>query len=975
MRQFCKPQRLAALIFTFLVGLWPICALAQQFEAVDEPVGARYSLGLTLWHMGHNAGYIERFHRFLAQRGQSPQSLLPAAALNPPREMQQILIEPELLDAMQRGGWKSEGEYLTNLAEKDSGVPATLPIHIERAGLFRLWISYYNWPDGIALSSLKIYRAGREDDAPLVSDEIYNAPQPQEGPAWKDLIVDFTPGDYVVKIGNLRPQWQAGEKLKAAPLRCPRRIDCAYITEELWAAPPTPQQRALLRASPPDSAARWTTNVLLPAEQQETWRWWQLRPLSWEERGQSRLFAFSREFWREQVDALAANGEGNLRDYRQDARQIIFDDVWNLIANPVVLRRRIAELKKSVGAARNEAANESATYILQAGDFQRLAGSWQRYGHSLRAGYGNFSGTAGTDLRVERPGRYQVWVRFANRRDLYAPWRATIQTPAQRLSFDHDKSNYDNEWQRIGALIIAGPTNVNFEIAPLPYQAPATFRTIHEFLLTTQEDFVPVGEAHPPMSRADYQAHARGAGATAADRYLAWFCDDFYRAPLSHDAWDSQNWPNRAVSGKSVIMPGETQVSVPIGLRNLTESPLTLSVGAQGLNGAGGSFPGKVSWRVVGFVPYAVSAKTSTGTSLLEWSPFALLRRPGVTIPPLNVAGIWLTVDSRGVLPGQYTARVNLSSADGAKRTLTFEVRVSSVRPTPRQPILAGGYTQPPAGEVYARDYDEHGLNIWYSPLSKAEMQRRGIRLLMLSVNDTAREAMSTRIQNLRQMGLSYDDFVFTVRDEPKGGTPELLKNYLDTAQAIRQADPRARISFNPGEAATLATFQLLDPLCDFWMPYVLHLSYPPKEAATKRAIYSAKPWMWYSTPCYQDKSPQHPAAMFDQFRAVAAQPANCRGSAFFAFYYPFRDAWDTANEYLPDASVHILPSRFGPVATIGWEAIREGITSANLAQMVKERSGNRPDAALQHLMTQGSTAELLQWLEINDKGAPVFQP
>ena len=76
MRQFCKIQRLAALIVTFLACVRPICALAQQFEPVDEPVGARYSLGLTLWHMGHNPGYIERFHRFLAQRGQSPQSLL-----------------------------------------------------------------------------------------------------------------------------------------------------------------------------------------------------------------------------------------------------------------------------------------------------------------------------------------------------------------------------------------------------------------------------------------------------------------------------------------------------------------------------------------------------------------------------------------------------------------------------------------------------------------------------------------------------------------------------------------------------------------------------------------------------------------------------------------------------------------------------------------------------------------------------------
>ncbi|NLC58354.1 MAG: hypothetical protein GX774_16090, partial [Armatimonadetes bacterium] len=35
---------------------------SQPAPVVDEPLGARYSLGLTLWHLGHQAERIRQFH-------------------------------------------------------------------------------------------------------------------------------------------------------------------------------------------------------------------------------------------------------------------------------------------------------------------------------------------------------------------------------------------------------------------------------------------------------------------------------------------------------------------------------------------------------------------------------------------------------------------------------------------------------------------------------------------------------------------------------------------------------------------------------------------------------------------------------------------------------------------------------------------------------------------------------------------------
>lgn len=89
--------------------------------------------------------------------------------------------------------------------------------------------------------------------------------------------------------------------------------------------------------------------------------------------------------------------------------------------------------------------------------------------------------------------------------------------------------------------------------------------------------------------------------------------------------------------------------------------------------------------------------------------------------------------------------------------------------------------------------------------------------------------------------------------------------------------------------------------------------------------------------------------------------PGDVRGTSFFAYNYPFRDHWDTAYEWLPDAGVSVLPSRNGPVSTRNWEAVREGIQHANLAQMVKENLATSPDKSA--LIASGLVPQLLTWL------------
>mgnify|MGYP001412086565 FL=1 len=102
---------------------------------------------------------------------------------------------------------------------------------------------------------------------------------------------------------------------------------------------------------------------------------------------------------------------------------------------------------------------------------------------------------------------------------------------------------------------------------------------------------------------------------------------------------------------------------------------------------------------------------------------------------------------------------------------------------------------------------------------------------------------------------------------------------------------------------------------------------------------------------------------IYGQIRSVLSKPADCRGTAFFAPYYPWRDPWDTAHEHIKDVSVFVLPSRHGPVATPAWEATLEAVHHANLARMVREQAKEGDDEA-KKVWESGGIERVVEWLE-----------
>jgi hypothetical protein len=532
-------------------------------------------------------------------------------------------------------------------------------------------------------------------------------------------------------------------------------------------------------------------------------------------------------------------------------------------------------------------------------------------------------------------------------------------------------------WKKVGTLNLTQPGEIDIKISLLPAISPKTYRYVDNVFITTDPDYQPRGFVRPPLSREQYMAQAQRLGARESDGYLL-------RAAQGVQAAGMEWWPretdedgikaNPTRSADAVIaasqqltMAQEMVQPLQVRLRSLSDDPVRIQVDAGALKRNGQEYSGHINWRVIGFAP----GSDSRG----NWTPWALLRRSGVTVPPLNTAQLWVDVDTRGLPPGDYAGNVTLrgQTTKGQKlpdQVIPLKVHVAPFEIAPRQPVLVDGWagaseTDPYIGsEEYIQFAASHGVNVWMNLMPKAEMQRLGIRALHVALWRGNEQQIAKRIAEIKGLGLDYQDWMFSIMDEPSGTTPEALKAQIALASLVHKVDPKVNVSFNPGEAAKLATFQILDPYTDIWLPYAMHLSFA-QDLKAKWAIFSAKPWMWYTTPCYQDKSPVIANTLYTQIRKVPSMPGQCIGTAFFAYYYPWRDPWDARYEHIKDVSAMMLPGRSGPISMPASEAIRAGSQAANLALMVKERAAGGDETA-KELIKEGSTTQLITWLEHN---------
>jgi len=939
-------------------------------QVVDEPLGARYSLGMTMWHMGHNPEMIVKFHSWLKQSGKKPENLLSSSMLKAPPSLLRILIEPELLGDENLGGWKVKGDYITSGAT-DAGPTVSIPVSLPKTGLYRFWLLYDARTNYRAVTFIRFYKKGQEAAGPLFQpDEFYDIPPEKDGPVWKNMLVELPEGELIVKLGHVTRWWHGKGGYDT------RRVDCFYITEEIWADPPDPQFIKTVMKSGKQPSVQYTESIPFNRDDYEKWKWWQIRPVSWEDAGkQPELFNLSKKFWESVISELSNKtyDEKNLPDYREPERQVVFNEIWNMVSNPVRAKRQIETLQADISrkvlpyhyvwhdvASNIEGLKPDGNYK---GTKYESYENWYGSPGCLMAGWGNPRGTVSTYVDVAEPGKYYCWILSSSTNLSYtAPYFCKAYVDGEEQFVYHHQGKIPSIWMKMGEIDVKKPGKVRFDFILDNSGSGGTYRRIYTLFLVDDPDYVPQGTIRPPWTIQMYRERAKKTGAKETDKLAVWIQQNPYRR-LSQEVWAEKisagdSWPYEILSGnkriKEFYMAKDMVKSVSLGIRNLTDEPLKLDISVEPLKSGLKSFPESIQWRVQAFIPY--------GADRQRWTPFFLLRRPYLYVPPLNVAGIWITVSTKGLPGGNYSGRVKISGKNVESYEIVLNVRVSDLKINPQNPVLVDGWTKPHEGEKYLRDFVEHGMNVWPGEMTKEDMKKYGIKLLRLSAPapDRAREF----VERIKKLGLDYEDFFVGVLDEPCGKIETELMPFIQRAKAIKEVDQNVRISFNPGEAATLATFQILAPYCDFWVPYSLHVFSPYYDNPKKKEIYLKKPWMWYTTPCLWDKTAREPG-----IRTVPSQPGNCVGVAFFALNYPWRDQWDTAYEHINDAStMGSVMSRYGPVPTIIWEEIREAAQTANLAMMVREKLGVKlfdevKEPEIQRLIKEGTDEELIKWL------------
>lgn len=226
----------------------------------------------------------------------------------------------------------------------------------------------------------------------------------------------------------------------------------------------------------------------------------------------------------------------------------------------------------------------------------------------------------------------------------------------------------------------------------------------------------------------------------------------------------------------------------------------------------------------------------------------------------------------------------------------------------------------------------------------KEQMQKYGIKLFVLNLGyPKSKEQVTQIVQTLEGMGLNYNDWAWIISDEPHG---KAVPKWIAAAKDIKAADPNVRIWVNPGERKSDTPQEIVDmsPYIDVYCPYIDH--WGEKDADYQKLLKTlGEAKLLYTTPCFEEKSPQAPLELLSL--AAASLEHNRDGWDAFALrnYYPSAaTAWDEVNAPFGAQAVSIYPGAWGRViGSRNLEAVRVAVQRWKTAHAVQgENAGNK---------------------------------
>jgi hypothetical protein len=390
--------------------------------------------------------------------------------------------------------------------------------------------------------------------------------------------------------------------------------------------------------------------------------------------------------------------------------------------------------------------------------------------------------------------------------------------------------------------------------------------------------------------------------------------------------------------------------------------------------------------------PVVLREVVATGSVNGELVPDALppLNDAGlVTVPPHRSVKIWITVDTRGVVPGSYTGRVTVAPLrrETAQVELPLTIEVLNLRLPAEFPLALCIWDYvpnrwfPTHTKEVLDDMGQHGVSVFPRstispgrvdaaghltidwPLLDAELDRlqgRGRILFHLdhpplefAAKKSDAEKRPTEIayilalrNHLRERGWGYEDYAFYLLDEPGLDYGSNVAILVDAGRLFREADPRLRTYTDPVPSLSWRDFERIEPLVDVWAPNMRLVSgLLSGDPRIKRIMAARTVWSYECVSQVKSLSPLR----YNRANAWRAKFFGLRGIGFWTHSTADVDLW-FPGKTINDEYCLVYPGKL-PIPSLRWEAVLDGLQDVSAIALLEQ--------AIQRARKAGTRGEL----------------
>ncbi len=374
--------------------------------------------------------------------------------------------------------------------------------------------------------------------------------------------------------------------------------------------------------------------------------------------------------------------------------------------------------------------------------------------------------------------------------------------------------------------------------------------------LPTELDYR-AGPPYLPLHRELFGAMARlnARRLSVPGKMVAWVTDPF--APLPALGLVPLERPLAA----EVLMGQQERDQVAVTLCNLGDESLPVGIALT-------AFPGRRAPRAVLREVFHVEAGAGPGPLVADPLPRLKLAagRGSLSLPPGLFKQVWVDISSQDSAPGEYRAALELRPAGGPRVTVPLRVRVLPVSFPEQVPVATWNYSyehwplikdrwpqarddlvahhtntycwpskylpwptfddqgklQPLDWTAFDRGVQSHGPIQWLLLWPGFEWQdnlklRQGLEVGSAEWEHKFVTWFRAVVAGLQQRGFGHDRVAWYLADEPCNAAR--ANAVVAAGQALRKADPQAKIIENPYSAAPRALLEKMDPVVDVWCP------------------------------------------------------------------------------------------------------------------------------------------------------------